>query len=77
MEVYNQVSTRQHKRYNILKIMVSHTYSRSSIIRTAMAKIYRKGVQISEFVQISEAKPNILDTAVPNFLYMIKRSYTV
>jgi len=27
-----------------------------------------KGVQISEFVQISEIKPNILDTAVSNLL---------
>jgi len=41
-----------------------------------MAKIHWKSVQISEFVRISEVKPNILDTAMPNFLHMIKRSHT-
>jgi len=35
-----------------------------------------ESVQLSEFVWISEAKQTILDTAVLNFLYMIKRSYT-
>jgi len=47
-------------------------YSRSSIIQTALAKIYWKGVQIIEFVRISEAKPNILDTAVSNFYAWLK-----
>ena len=49
---------------------IDTSYSTSSIIQTALVKIYWKGVQISEFVWISEAKPNILDTAVLIFLYL-------
>ena len=51
---------------------IDKLYSRSSIIWTALAKIYWKGVQISEFVWISKAKPNILDTAVSNFYVWLK-----
>ena len=51
-----------------LKQLASYTVDPPLSEHAALAKFCWRGVQINEFVQISEATPNILDVAVPNWL---------